>query len=97
MAAHAQPQTATMSAMDVSFNSAGEFSVCAYSGCWKGKGKVYSDPPFLVISKAMTEWSFEPNRDSRRADILIAFDSSDQVAMVKAQGFAHPFNCEADF
>ncbi len=80
--------------MDVSFNSAGEFSVCAYSGCWRGRGSVHSESPFLVISKPKAEWSFEPDRESRRVDILIAFDPSDRVAMVKAGGFAHPFNCK---
>ena len=82
------------STMDVSFNYDGEFSVCAYSGCWSGRGQIHLDRQFLFIWKERAEWSFEPDRESRRSDVLIAFDQSDQVALVKVGGFAHPFNCE---
>ena len=81
------------STMDVSFNYSGEFSVCAYSGCWSGTGSVLSTSPFFVISKQDAEWSFQPNRKSNAENVLIAFDPKDKVASVKVGGFVHPFTC----
>ena len=85
------------STMTVTFNSVGEFSVCAYSGCWTGKGKVQSYASGFFITRARVEWNFEPLRMSNAADILIAFDESDRIALVKAStdgSYAHPFTCE---
>lgn len=86
------------STMTVTFNSSGEFSVCAYSGCWTGDGKVQSFASGFFITLAQAEWNFEPLRESNAADILIAFDESDRIALVKAGtdgSYAHPFTCEA--
>src|SRR5687767_3271910 len=68
----------------VSFDSRGNFSVCAYSGCWNGRGKVVSASPFLVITKARVDWSDPNQRVEGREDVSIALSSRDQVVMVKA-------------
>ena len=67
----------------LSFDSHGTFSLCAYSGCWEGKGKVVSASPFLVISAEKVDWSDPNRRVEGREDILIAFSPSDQIAMGK--------------
>lgn len=85
------------STMTVTFNSAGEFSVCAYSGCWTGDGRIQSFASGFFITRAQAEWNFEPSGTGHAADILIAFDESDRIALVKAGtdgSFAHPFTCE---
>jgi len=81
------------STMELLFNSAGEFAYCAYSGCWSGTGEILSESPYFVILARNAEWSVAPDRESRRMNILIAFDPSDHVAIAKVGGWAHPFNC----
>lgn len=81
---------------NVSFDSNGKFSVCAYSGCWKGKGKVVSNEPFFVISQKQVDWS-DPNRKIEgREDILIAVSFTDDIALVKAGELAQPMRCHKE-
>jgi hypothetical protein len=84
------------STIHVYFSVSGEFSVCAYSGCWDGKGKVATTAPFLIIWKEQADWNFSPDREKNRKDVLIAFDVSDQVALVKVGALASPFNCSSN-
>ncbi len=77
----------------LSFESDGNFLLCAYSGCWEGKGKVVSSSPFLVITKKQIDWSDPNQRVEGREDVLIAFSPSDKVVMVKAGPIAMPMRC----
>jgi hypothetical protein len=77
----------------LSFDSRGAFSLCAYSGCWEGKGKVVSVSPFLVITLGNVDWSDPNQRVEGREDVLIAFGVKDQVAMVKAGSISMPMRC----
>lgn len=79
--------------LDVRFDTDGGFSVCAYTGCWDGTGKAVRSPPHLLISAAQVEWSDPARRDENRADVVIAFDSADRIALVKAGVFALPMAC----
>jgi hypothetical protein len=76
------------------FDTRGKFLLCAYTGCWEGKGKVVSSSPFLVITKKQVDWSDPNQREEGREDVLIAFSPSDKVAMVKAGSIAMPMRCE---
>ena len=80
----------------VSFSSNGKFSVCFYSGCWKGKGKVVSNEPFLIISQKQVDWSDPYRKIEGREDILIAVNSTDRIAVGKAGGFALPMRCHKE-
>lgn len=82
--------------MHVSFDSSGRFSVCAYSGCWEGKGAAAWNEPFLVISQKQVDWSDPNRRIDGREDILIAFSSTDRLALVKAGRFALPMHCSKE-
>jgi hypothetical protein len=77
----------------VTFDSRGVFSLCAYTGCWEGKGKVVSVSPFLVITLGNVDWSDPNQRVEARENVLIAFDVKDQVAMVKAGSISMPMRC----
>ena len=79
--------------MSVSFDNTGSMSVCAYTGCWEGKGKVFEDGSFLVLSGIDLSFSTAKDRGSSGKNILIAFDRSDQVALLKAGSFSHPMLC----
>lgn len=80
--------------MDLAFASDGGLSLCAYSGCWDGSGEVLADSPFLVIAARQLPWSDPHGGPDRERDVLVAFDPSDQVAVVKAGGWTHPFRCQ---
>ena len=77
----------------LSFDSHGTFSLCAYSGCWEGKGRVVSASPFLVISAEKVSWSDPNRRVEGREDVLIAFSPRDRIAMVKAGSLSLPMRC----
>jgi hypothetical protein len=77
----------------LSFDSRGNFLLCAYSGCWEGKGKVVSRSPFLVITKKQVDWSDPNQRVEGREDVLIAFSPSDRVVMAKAGSISMPMRC----
>jgi hypothetical protein len=78
--------------LGLSFTSGGRFSLCAYSGCWEGQGKVVARKPFLVIEKRQAAWSDPQTKNA--SDILIAFAQEDRIALVKAGGLALPLHCE---
>ena len=80
--------------MDVLFNLEGEFSICAYTGCWNGVTEVVENGEFVTLTKHNVEWTSLTTNNSMASDILIAFHRTDNVAMVKFAGWAHPFNCE---
>ena len=80
----------------LSFDSHGTFSLCAYSGCWEGKGKVVSVSPFLVITLGNVDWSDPNQRVEGRRNVLIAFSTKDQIAMVKAGSLSMPMRCSKD-
>lgn len=79
--------------IEVSFDSRGNFSLCAYSGCWKGRGKVVSVSPFLVITMERVDWSDLNQRVEGREDVLIALSPRDKVVMVKAGSISMPMRC----
>lgn len=90
----AETEQGNFTPMSLAFSSSGSFSLCAYSGCWDAEGTVVSTAPFLVIAQARAEWSDPSSRGERDADVLIAFDTRDRIALIKAGGFATPLHCE---
>src|SRR5690606_21193286 len=79
--------------MDLAFSSEGGVSLCAYTGCWDGSGDVVARLPFLVIAARQLPWSDPHGGPDRERDVLIAFDPSDRVALVKAGAWALPLHC----
>lgn len=77
--------------MDVSFDAAGMMSVCAYSGCWEGTGKVSEDGDFLTLTGRGLKFS---TSDDMAESIVISLDRRDDIAVVKAGAFAQPLLCE---
>ena len=81
--------------MSISFNDSGSISVCAYSGCWEGRGVVNKTKSFLSVTGHNLRFSTSPNNVRMREDILIALDRRDNIATLKVGGFAHPLICTA--
>lgn len=91
----AETEEGDFTPMSLAFSSTGSFSLCAYSGCWDGEGTVVSTKPFLVITQANAAWSDPSSNGERDADVMIAFDRQDAIAIVKAGAFATPLHCKA--
>ncbi len=80
--------------MSVDVDDSGAMSVCAYSGCWEGAGRVLESDGFLVVIGRDLEFSTARDPDAR-ADIVISIDRADGVAILKAEEFAQPLLCES--
>ncbi len=79
--------------MDVSFNSKGSMSVCAYTGCWEGVGKVFSADNFTIIAGNNLKFSTSSS-DDMNANFLIVIDTEDKVSVIKGFGYAMPMICK---
>jgi hypothetical protein len=77
--------------MDINFDETGKMSVCAYTGCWEGTGKVFRDGDFVML--AGRNMKFSTAADMNR-NIAITLDTKDDVAFVKAGDFAQPLLCK---
>ncbi len=80
--------------MDVRFDDAGSMSVCAYTGCWEGTGSVVQSERFVVLTGHDLPFSTAQDAADSQADIVIAIDKEDHVAILKAGSFAQPLICE---
>ena len=79
--------------VSININKNGALSICAYSGCWEGKGKVMTSGKHILVSGRKLKWSgTTPNN----ADFIVALDASDKVGFIKGEGFAMPINCSQD-
>ncbi len=78
--------------ISVDFNDHGSINICAYSGCWEGKGKVLKSENHLLLSGHKLAWSGTTN-DS--GDFMIALDSSSGIAVIDGVGFAMPLICNS--
>jgi len=75
---------------DVSIDTNGSLSVCAYSGCWEGKGDAMESGHHLLVSGTKLQWT---GTNPGTADFIVAVDTSDMVGFVKGEGFAIPTTC----
>jgi hypothetical protein len=76
--------------MSVSFDASGKMSVCAYTGCWEGTGKVSNNGNFMMLSGQNLKFSTSDMVEN----ISITLDKKDNVAMLKAGSFAQPLICQ---
>jgi len=77
--------------MAITARRSGEFSVCAYSGCWEGKTDVADIVGRLVW--AADGAAFSTNPDGFFADITLLIVEKDGVGFVRAGGIATPLLC----
>lgn len=77
--------------MSVSFDDSGKVSVCVYTGCWEGTAKVVKNENFLILSGQYLKFSTAPNFGQ---NVAITLDRRDNIAVLKAGGFAQPLICK---
>lgn len=81
------------SPLSVTFDDKGAMSLCAYSGCWKGTGKILKTEDFIII--AGHNLKFSTSKDDRtKENAVIAFDIHDRIAVIKVSEFAMPMTCK---
>lgn len=79
--------------LHVTTDAAGGFSVCAYTGCWEGKG-----PPLRKDGRIL--WTadgaaFSTSADGgMSADVTLLILEKDGVGFVRVAGLATPILCE---
>lgn len=78
--------------MDLTLDSDGKISLCAYSGCWTGEAAEISTAEnyFTVIGTALP-WS---GTEAGTADISATLNMKTMVATVLTDEFAHPMTCK---
>lgn len=79
--------------MDITVADSGAVSVCAYTGCWEGEGKVLRTDDFLVVAGHELPFSTAAESRDMRSNVLVAVDLHDGFGVIKAGGFAHPVRC----
>ncbi len=77
--------------MAISARRTGEFSVCAYTGCWEGKTEVADIAGRLVW--AADKAAFSTNPDDFFADVTLLIVEKEGVGFVRAGGIASPLIC----
>lgn len=78
--------------ISVNVKDDGFMNICAYSGCWEGKGKIFKSGNHVLISGQKLSWSGTAHG---RGDFMIAFDRNNGIAVINGEGFAMPLLCQA--
>lgn len=77
--------------MDLTLNTSGAVSLCAYSGCWTGQATSTLNVGHYLSSVALQlAWS---GVSGSPGDVVATIDTRKKVATVLADGFAHPMTC----
>lgn len=79
--------------VDVALDNDGIMSICAYTGCWSGKGSVHNDGNFTIFSGKNFKFSNAPNSEDSE-DIIVVIDKRDNVAVMKNSVFSQPLICK---
>lgn len=80
--------------VNVTVNTNGHLAISAYSGCWEGAGKTLKSGKQMIIAASGMRWTSEQPNNMSRANFIVAIDASDQVGLIKGNGFAMPITCE---
>lgn len=76
--------------INVDFDEHGSLDICAFSGCWKGKGKVLQSENHLLISGHKLKWI---GTVPAKGAFMIAFDKKNNIAVINGETFAMPVVC----
>lgn len=72
------------------FDTEGNFSICAYAGCYVGKGLATRQGPFLSIAHESATWT---DSDIPKP-VFIVLDTTDNFGLFKAATFVQPMICK---
>lgn len=79
--------------MELTLASDGEMSLCAYSGCWAGKGtEIITAGNYFTAIGLNLPWS---GTTDGSADMSATINMKTMIATVLTAGYAHPMTCAA--
>ena len=78
--------------MSINARRSGEFSVCAYTGCWEGRTTVTDTAGRLLWAANGVPFSSQPD-GGFKADVSLLIIESDGVGFVRVGGIASPLLC----
>ena len=81
--------------MRIFVEESGAMSVCAYSGCWEGRGELVRNGYFMIWTGQDLKFSTSPDSEDAGESIALVLDRRDHIGVLKAGAFAHPVHCEA--
>ena len=70
------------------------FSLCAYTGCWEGKGRARRIGGRLLWTGSDLPFSTQPDKPELRTDLTLLIFEEDGVGFVRGAGLATPLLCE---
>ena len=81
--------------MELTFDSNGKMSLCAYSGCWSGQAdKVSTGGNMFTVIGLNLPWS---GTDGAPAEISATINMKSALAFVLTDDYAHPMSCTAEY
>ena len=78
----------------VHVDDSGSMSICAYSGCWEGTGKVVQGEEFLMLLGENLKFSTSPDSTEAQESIALVIDRTDSIGILKAGTFSQPVRCQ---
>lgn len=79
--------------IDVMVRVDGEMRVCAYTGCWEGKGEISKNGAFITFYGQGFRFSTSPDRDDFVEDLMVVVDERDNIGFLKNSIFTQPLIC----
>lgn len=79
--------------LSIHADEAGAFSVCAYSGCWEGKGEIYRHRGRVLLTAENVP--FSSGNAGSATSITLLIGTQDGTGFVRAGGLATPLICKA--
>ncbi len=79
--------------MDIILLDNGKMTICAYTGCWEGVGKVTHNNSFISFYGERFIFSTSPNNKEMQEDIAVTIDKRDNIGILKNSIFAQPILC----
>lgn len=77
--------------MELTVNSGGAVSLCAYSGCWSGQAAgMLRVGHYLTAIGLRLDWS---GLSGSPGDLVASIDTKANIATVLSGSFAHPMTC----
>jgi len=79
--------------ISVTFDKKHTLSICAYSGCWEGRGERQTFHHYWMIRGQKLPFSSSPQS---KEEFILLIDTYDNNAMIKGGGFVMPLVCLYD-
>lgn len=84
--------SSSVTSMQLTLNNLGDYSACAYSGCWEGQAEVLQTDSHLILHSHEAPFVSGDSK-TNEASLVISVDLADNIAVLKVDSFAQPLQC----